>query len=449
MSEDTIAAVATAPGPAALGVVRVSGPDARAVARRILGEGDLEPRRASARAAKDASGNALDRVVAVLYPGPATATGEDLLEIAAHGSPAVLDALLAAALAAGARPAAPGEFTRRAFVNGRLDLAQAEAVLDLIAARGERTRREALARLEGGLSRAVAAARAPILALLVELEARLDHPDEDLAPLAPEDYARRLGESRVALARLLAGAERARVRDGARVVLVGRPNAGKSSLLNALLGRERAIVSERPGTTRDLLEETASCAGVETVLVDTAGLRADAEDPAEREGVARAEGALASCDAAVLVVDAARAPDAADEDARRRVLELASRGGRPVLVALNKADLVNDRAALCGGLAVSAVTGEGLEELVRAVARAAGGAPKDEEGESFAAGARARTALAAALVELDAAAGLPAGQEELAAARLRAANSLLGEVLGEGAPDEVLDQLFARFCVGK
>jgi len=350
------------------------------------------------------------------------------------------------------RHAAPGEFTRRAFTNGRLDLAQAEAVESLIRARGDRARRAAFERLEGGLSRAVDAARSRILDLLALLEARLDHPDEDIPPLADGTADSALAALRTPLERLLAAFDRGRAeREGLRVCLVGRPNAGKSSLLNALLGRDRAIVAATPGTTRDTLEEPAALAGLSAVLVDTAGLRDDASDPAEREGVARAERALAACDVAVLVVDSARPADAADERAHRRALELATREGRPVVVARSKSDLAA-AAADGGGVAVSAKTGAGLDALVRAVAAAAG-APDEDEGEALLIGARDRDAFAAALSELDAAraavAAHPGTWEDRAACHLREAHARLGLVLGLGAPDEVLHAVFSRFCVGK
>ncbi|HEX4048297.1 MAG TPA: tRNA uridine-5-carboxymethylaminomethyl(34) synthesis GTPase MnmE [Elusimicrobiota bacterium] len=449
---DTIVAPATPPGRGALGVVRVSGPGARAVARELLGCASLEPRRAAARTARRA-GRPVDRVVAVFWEAPETPTGEDLLELTAHGSPEILRELVAAAIDAGARPAEPGEFTRRAFVNGRLDLAQAEAVEALIRARGESARRAALDRLEGGLSRAVAAVRAPILDRLALLEARLDHPDEDIPPLSDAAADAAFAALRAPLERLLAAFDRGRAeREGLRVCLVGRPNAGKSSLLNALLGRDRAIVAATPGTTRDTLSEPAVLDGLPAVLVDTAGLRDDASDPAEREGVARAERALAACDVAVLVVDSARPEDDADARAHRRALELAAKEGRPVVVARSKSDLAA-RAGASGGISVSARTGAGLAALASAVAAAASAAPNGDEGEALLVGTRDRDAFAAALAELDAAraavADHPGVWEDRAACHLREAHALLGRVVGEGAPDEVLAAVFSRFCVGK
>ncbi|MDP3541056.1 MAG: GTPase, partial [Elusimicrobiota bacterium] len=325
-AEDTIVALATPPGRSALGIVRLSGPRCRELARVLLGT-ELEPRRATARPLRR-GGVLVDRVVATYWAGPSTPTGEDLLEIAGHGSPELLREIVEAALEAGARPAAPGEFTRRAYVNGRLDLAQARAVGDLIAARGSAARASALARLSGGLSDALDAARAPILELLAALEVRLDHPEEDIAPLETAAADAALADAAASLDRLISGNARGRARrEGARVGLFGSPNAGKSTLLNALLGRERAITSPEPGTTRDLLEEQAELAGLPVVLIDTAGLREGAADPAEREGVARARRALETCEVAVLVVDAARAGDPRDAAAREAVAAAAARRG--------------------------------------------------------------------------------------------------------------------------
>ncbi len=448
---ETIVAPATPAGRGALGIVRVSGPGARRVALEVLGWESPEPRRASTRTARRA-GRPVDRVVAVFWEGPETSTGEDLLEMTAHGSPEILRELVAAASEAGARHAAPGEFTRRAFTNGRLDLAQAEAVEALIRARGDRARRAALDRLDGQFSRDVSAARAPVLDLLALLEARLDHPDEDIAPLSGAAADAALAALRPPLERVLAAFERGRSeREGVRVCLVGRPNAGKSSLLNALLGRDRAIVAATPGTTRDTLEEPAALAGLSTVLIDTAGLRDDAIDPAEREGVERAERALAACDVAVLVVDGARPEEPVDARAHRRALELAAREGRPVVIARSKSDLAAS-AAEAGGVSVSSKTGAGIEALARAVAAAAGAAEGDE-GETMLVGERDREAFAAALAEIDAAraavAAHPGTWEDRAACHLREAHDRLGSVLGLGAPDEVLRAVFSRFCVGK
>lgn len=449
-SEATIVALATPPGRSALGIVRVSGTMCREIAQRLLGTA-LEPRRATTRALRR-KGAIVDRVVATYWAGPSTPTGEDLLELVAHGSPEILREIVEAALEAGARPAAPGEFTRRAFVNGRLDLAQARAVADLIAARGASARAAALVRLEGGLSDALDEVRAPILELLAALEVRLDHPEEDIAPLQSADVEAALSSAASRVERLIAGYARGRSRrEGARVGLFGSPNAGKSSLLNALLGRKRAIVSAAPGTTRDILEEQAELGGACVTLVDTAGLRAGAEDDAEREGVARAERALESCEVAVLVVDAARALDANDARAHAAVAAAAERRGARLIVAHNKMDLAGGSTG-SEGLRCSALTGEGLAALEAAIASAAGAAPADE-GENLLDDASQLDALTAALAEIGAAraeiAARPGAWEDRAADRLRRALILVGVAGGDGAPEAVLDQIFAKFCIGK
>ena len=451
MLEDTIVAPATPPGRSALGIVRLSGPLCREIARVLLGT-ELEPRRATTRPLRR-DGRVIDRVVATYWAGPATPTGEDLLEITAHGSPEILREIVEASLAAGARPAAPGEFTRRAFARGRIDLAQARAVGDLIAARGAAARSAALRRLEGGLDAALDEVRAPVLELLAGLEVRLDHPEEDIAPLAADCADASLGDAAARVERLLAGYERGRSRrEGARVGLFGSPNAGKSSLLNALLGRSRAIVSSTPGTTRDLLEEQAELGGAVVTLVDTAGLRGGATDAAEREGVARAERALESCEVAVLVVDAARVQDEQDERTRAYIAASAERRGARLVVANNKADLPSARENAAGSISCSALTGHGLSQLQAAIAAAAGTAPADE-GECLLDDARQRDALAAALTELRAAraelAARPGAWEDRAADRLRRALASLNEARGDGTPQSVLDEIFSKFCVGK
>lgn len=448
--EATIVALATPPGRAALGIVRVSGPLCREIARTLLGT-ELEPRRATPRPLRR-GGVVVDRVVATYWAGPSTPTGEDLLELTGHGSPELLRDVVEAVLEAGARPAAPGEFTRRAFVNGRLDLAQARAVGDLIAARGAAARSAALTRLSGGLSDALDAARAPLLELLAELEVRLDHPEEDMAPLPAAAADEALADAGARLEKLISGFARGRARrEGARVGLFGSPNAGKSTLLNALLGRERAITAPEPGTTRDLLEEQAELAGLPVVLIDTAGLRDGACDPAEREGVARAERALESCEVAVLVVDAARPSDGRDAAARETVAAAAAKRGARLVVALNKMDLAGGSTD-AEGVRCSALTGQGVPELEAAIAAAASTAAADE-GESLLDDARQKDALASALAELSAAraelAARPGAWEDRAADRLRRALALVGKARGEGASDEVLDEIFSRFCVGK
>jgi tRNA modification GTPase len=437
VTADTIVACAT-PAGGALAIVRMSGPKVRTIAVSLLGGEPLTPKRATRRPARH-QGAHLDDVVAVLSLGPLSFTGEDELEVTCHGAAPVVRALLDACAGLGCRLAEPGEFTRRAFLNGKLDLAQAEAVADLGRARTDAARRAALSRLSGGLSRRVEAVRAPLFDLLAEVEARLDHPDEELPPVPEAAVLSALEDARAGARSLLAGEKRGRLlRDGARVGLFGRPNAGKSSLLNALLRRDRAIVSPTPGTTRDVLEESVVLGGMPAVLIDTAGLR-DGGDEVESEGVRRAEDVLSSCDIAVLVHDST-VP--ASEAAALLDRAMSVRRDRPTLRVWNKTDLA---AAPQGAVAVSAKTGAGLETLEAAVSSAAG--LFDDE-EAPACGARQVAALEAALAELDAAAPV-AARPELLAAQLRAAIARLGDVLGEGAGEDVLDAVFSRFCLGK
>lgn len=444
---DTIAAIATPPGEGALGIVRAAGPDAARLASELTGRVELPPRQAVRVTVSDARG-AIDDCVALFFPAAASPLGEDLVEFTCHGSPYILKRVLERLYALGARPARAGEFTQRAFLNGRLDLAQAESVCDLIKADDAASHRAALQALGGGLSTTVRRLQEPVFDLLVRVEACLDHPEEDIESLTPEAATAALAAARAPIEALAASHESARPSDGARLALVGRPNAGKSSLLNALLGRDRAIVSAAPGTTRDTLEERAEVAGAAAVLVDTAGLRARCADEAEREGVARAERALESCDVAVLVVDGSRAPDAEDAATYAKVLETAARRGTPVVAALNKADL-GLAADVQGGVAVSAKSGAGLEALRAAIAGRLGGR---REG-ALSVNARHARALRDAARELslaEAAVGeLGRAWEDRAACHLRECLRALGSILGDGAPDEALHAVFSRFCVGK
>ncbi|MBI5200070.1 MAG: tRNA uridine-5-carboxymethylaminomethyl(34) synthesis GTPase MnmE [Elusimicrobia bacterium] len=440
---DVIAAIATPAGEGALGIVRLSGPDVPAIAARFL-RGPLRPRQAALAIVQDGA-QPVERAMAVYYPGPETYTGEDLLELTAHGSPYLLSRILELAVRSGARLAEPGEFTRRAYLNGRMDLAQAEAVALLIRARTETSARAAFDQLEGKLSRAVEELRLKILGVLAVVEASLDHPDDDLPAFRPETEAEALSALAQAARRLAATHRRGRLAaEGARVSIVGRPNTGKSSLLNALVGRDRAIVSPEAGTTRDTLEEAADLGGMRAVLVDTAGLRDEGEaGPVEREGMRRARAQLSAADLAVVVLD--RSVDFSGED--RRILDEAAAGGRPVIVALNKSDLPK-RHHREDALEVSALSGEGIEALaarMRLELAAASGAP---EGETLVVSVRHRVALERAAEALDEAARRTA-EAELASVHAREALARLGEIVGKTAPEEVLREIFSRFCIGK
>lgn len=462
---DTIAAVATPPGAGGVGIVRVSGANVGAIGAAFLGKSPT-PRHAHYCAFRDAAGDVLDRGLLLWFPAPHSFTGEDVLELHAHGSPVALRLLLARIIELGARAARAGEFSERAFLNGKLDLAQAEAIADLIASGSEAAARAALRSLDGEFSTRVHALTAATIRLRSYIEAAIDFPDEDIDFLGAPQVAADLDALHAQLADLLAAARRGvRLADGLHVVIIGRPNVGKSSLLNALSASDRAIVTEIAGTTRDVLRETIDLDGIALTLVDTAGLR-EAGDVIEREGIRRARAELERADLAVLVTD-----DAADDDVS---LSANLAPGTARLVVHNKIDLGGSYAVAkdgsCGRdfspdspnacartevrdgtthIWLSALTRDGLELLVAELKRHAG---IGETGDgAFSARARHVAALERAAQHLAAATTalteLRAG--ELAAEELRDVQRAFDEITGQFTPDDLLGAIFSSFCIGK
>ncbi|MDG2308110.1 MAG: tRNA uridine-5-carboxymethylaminomethyl(34) synthesis GTPase MnmE [Candidatus Binatia bacterium] len=458
--EDTIAAIATAPGPGAISILRVSGREARAVAARILraGAGRAVPleladshRARTARLVRAPDGDPIDDVLVVPMLEPRSYTGEDTIEIHCHGGRVIADLALRAALTAGARSARPGEFTERAFLNGRLDLCQAEAVADMIAANSEAGLEAARRQLDGELSRKVASERDRILDTRALVEAHLDFPEDDLPPGVEAELQADIQGVQGELRALAETFARGRlVRDGLRVVLIGKPNVGKSSLLNALLGRDRALVSAEPGTTRDYLEEPLAIGPLQVLLCDTAGIR-EAEGDVERAGVERSAERLAEADVVVLVLDGSRALEPADQALYGRI------GTTPVVAVRNKSDLTPVWERPDGGwgglsfLSVSATTGEGVAELTAAVERAAPEMEGRQDGV-LVTNARHYERLERATTALEEAADLLRGEEgelDLVAAALQLACSALDDLVGRTDNEDVLDRVFSRFCLGK
>lgn len=452
--DDTIVAVATPPGRGGLGMVRISGSRAAAVARALLDRPrSLQPRRATVTRLVMREGDAataIDRVVATSFPGPGSYTGEDVVEICAHGSPVLLEQIVALACRSGARLANPGEFTLRAFLHGRVDLVQAEAVADLIDAVTPLQARVAFDQLEGTVTDRIADLDRRLLDLTARLEASLDFPEEGYHFIETSDVARGIGELCERVQAMLDGAAAGRlIREGCRVVVLGRPNVGKSSVFNRLLGSSRAIVAPVPGTTRDLVTETLDLAGLAVGLVDSAGIRATG-DPVETEGVSRARGALDSAAACLVVLDRSVPLAGDDRDVLR---ETAS---SPRVVVVNKIDRPaawSPPVALPPGgdaVEVSALTGEGFGRLREDLRRVLAGETATRETPMVAnirhieLLERAGSALGAA-----AAAAERGAAEEFVLEDLQRARRALEELTGKRTPDDVLEHIFERFCIGK
>ncbi len=451
----TIVAPATPEGLGAISLLRLSGPDAFPIALRMTGVNPalVPPRTLSRCTIRNGKGEEIDSGLVVYFPAPRSFTGEDVAEIHLHGNPVLVEQAGTAACDLGAVPAAPGEFSRRAFQNEKIDLTQAEALSDLIAAKTAGAARAALRQLKGGIGEAISPLRGQIVSLLTVLEASIDFSeDEDVPPLTNDQVKERVSELRNQVGRCLASYARGhRYRDGATVAIAGVANVGKSRLLNRILGEERAIVTEIPGTTRDYLSGEISLSGIPLRLVDTAGLR-DALDPVEREGVRRSREIISSADLTLFVMDGSRPAHEGDHEAYREVSD------RPHLVILNKRDLAVAEEGTQfhgpgrnGTLPISAKTGEGVDGLLRAIARDL--AP--EEGAIMAEAPLTRLRHLEAVRKADVA--LKRAQEateralslEFIASDVRDASQALAELTGEIAPEEVLNAIFSTFCIGK
>jgi tRNA modification GTPase len=437
-THDTIVAIATPPGRGGIGVVRLSGPGALQVAQQLIAHaGELAPRHATLTRIRLQPTGAIDHAVATYFPAPSSYTGDDVVELSAHGSPVILEAVVRAAVACGARLAEPGEFTLRAFLNGRIDLMQAEAVADLIEAATPLQARAAFDQLDGTLTRTIAAIDATLFDLIARLEASVDFPDEGYHFVQPGELARAIDALTDRTSALLTDARRGRLlREGLQVAIVGAPNVGKSSLFNALVGASRAIVTEVAGTTRDLVTEVVDIGGLRVTLADTAGLR-DTTDPVEVQGVERSRQSASVADLVLTVVDRS--------SRRTQIIEYKG------LTVANKSDLpaawTDDST-----VAVSATTGEGLDALRRRIVEALDvdllrDRPAITNVRHIALVECAHDALcrarAAALAE-----GVSMS-EEFVLADLSDARAALEEVSGRRAPEDLLEHIFARFCIGK
>jgi tRNA modification GTPase len=454
----TIAAVSTPPGTGGIGIVRMSGPMSKPIAARLFKPAapsftDFKPRFMHYGQVADATGRPLDMCMAVYLPGPRTYTGEDMVEFQCHGGMTVMRLVLEALIEAGAEPAGPGEFTKRAFLSGRLDLSQAEAIAELINAPSRAGLDMARNKLSGGLSQKIRDLRADLETLRAGVCLAIDFPEEEVECMPPDQF---LGGVRRALAgvrEMLAGYNRARPwREGLLAVLAGQVNAGKSSLMNALLGRERAIVTDLPGTTRDYLEESIDLDGLPVRLVDTAGLR-DTGDAIELEGVKRSRELIDSADVVLLVIDASRPAEDID---MRMAKEL---GAHKTLVVCNKADLAPADPDPCQSFIAQGLTAIrisssrhlGLDELAEAIRDRAPGDFAEPGAEAAAPNLRQAKGLEAAQaeleeLELDAQAEVP---YDLLSVRLETACAHLSEITGDIAPDDVLNSVFESFCIGK
>ena len=455
----TIAAISTPPGEGGIGIIRISGPEALLIGAKILRHpsgSKIESwpeRQVRLGFVVDQSGEPVDEVIYFYFKEQRSYTGEDVLEIQGHGGYQNLKKILTTIFRAGARPAEPGEFTKRAFLNGRLDLTQAEAVIDLIRARTDLAQKVALHQLQGRLAQVIQEQEEKLLALLVPIEAALDFPEDEIPDLQRAQALDEVRAVRQQLAQLLANAERGIIlRDAASVVIAGRPNVGKSSLLNQLLGEERAIVTPIPGTTRDFVSEIVDLEGVPVRLIDTAGVRQSA-DPVEKAGVEKARQLMDEADLILAIFDAATALTPEDHEL------IGFLSAKPALIILNKTDLPVKvaveplRAAFPQAqvLSISALSGEGIKDLKTRIRTALIGAEGLEEQPVLVTRVRHKEAISEAIELLSLVAqGLEEEwSEDLLAVNLRAALEALGQISGRSVSEEIINEIFAQFCIGK
>jgi tRNA modification GTPase len=452
--DDTIAAIATARGPSGIGIVRLCGPDARGILSKLFRHSNKPlppdwPSHTILHGYIADNGRTVDEVLVTYFKAPSSYTGDDTVEIAAHGSPVILDELVRLCCREGARPARPGEFTFRAFANGKMDLAAAEAVADIIAAKTGRAAAAAVRQLQGGLSHTIEAWRTKLVDLLAAVEVSLDYGDENIRFLRPDEIRDRITTLSADIDVLLATAAKGmRLRNGLRVSIAGSPNVGKSSLLNALLERDRAIVSDIPGTTRDIIEELLDIQGIPVVIADTAGLREHTTDPLEKHGHERTTRSLETADIILWLTDTSRPLSPEDIYVRDTLKNYAAK----IIPVGNKIDLPQ-RETIVPALKISTKTGEGIKDLESAIASTANAAAPDSD-EPLLTSSRHQDALLRAQRALHEASTLfnhaPDDVEEvLVAEHLRAALSALGEITGATTPEDILENIFSRFCVGK
>ena len=442
----TIAAIATAHGAGGIGVIRISGSQAQSIAV-ALGARPSAPRQASYARFCDAQGDVIDDGILIWFPAPLSFTGEHVVELQVHSSPVLMQILLQRCLQLGARLAQPGEFSQRAFLNGKLDLAQAEAIADLIAAADERAARAARRALDGQFSKRCHAVAAKLTQLRVQIEACIDFADEAEDAASDAHVIKAFDDVEKEMKALQYNAEQGqRLRDGWHCVLVGPPNVGKSALLNALVGFERAIVTEIPGTTRDLLRERVTIKGTEITLVDTAGLRSMTQDPIEQEGIRRTQEELARADIVLVVLDACQI-----EAGRHMIADAVAQVPRALWI-YNKSDCLAQPLTMkmSDSVVVSALTGEGLDDLttmIQGLIHSVIG--EGNEGE-FSARLRHLSALKRVQAHLQEGLNLfQSAHLELAAEELRLANTAIGEITGHTYPDDLLGEIFSSFCIGK